>query len=224
MEIVTAADRAEVTTCLARAGIDVTAEQADRLAAFAHLLEKWNRVYNLTGIRNRRLLLERHIVESLALGPLLRGDRVADVGTGAGLPGLPLAIAHPARRFTLIESRRKRVNFLRQVVLELTLGNVAIEHCRAEDLSCPVPFATVLARAVAAPAELLEIIRPLTAAGSILVLLTSREIARRIVEIADDFSEVQLPAGFGTGLRSSVVVLERAGNRQTTGPAGNSDG
>lgn len=224
MRVVTAADRAEVIACLARIGLGVTPEQADRLAAFARLLEKWNRVYNLTGIRSRRLLLDRHIAESLALGPLLRGERIADVGSGAGLPGLPLAIAHPERQFTLIESRRKRVNFMRQVVLELALDNVTIEHCRAEDLPCQTPFATVLARAVAAPAELLRIVGPLTATGSVLVLLTSAEIARRIVEIADEFSEVRLPAGFGRGLRSSVVALERAGHRHSAEPVRKADG
>jgi 16S rRNA (guanine527-N7)-methyltransferase len=190
------------------------------LAEFVVLLEKWNRVYNLTGTRDRRTLLDRHIVESLALGPLLQGIRVADVGSGAGLPGLPLAIAQPDRQFTLIESRRKRVNFMRHVCIALGIANVTVAHGRAEDLSCPEPFATVLARAVAAPAQLLKIIRPLTTDGSILVLLTSTEIGREVVGMADDFAEVALPPGFGAGLRSAVVVLERVGSRRL----GNSDG
>jgi 16S rRNA G527 N7-methylase RsmG len=131
---------------------------------------------------------------------------------------------HSDRHFTLIESRRKRVNFLRHVVLKLGLANVTVAHGRAEDLSSLGPFVTVLARAVAAPAELVRIIRPLTADGSILVLLTSADIARRLAKVADDFSEVPLPARVGKGLRSSIVVLERGGYRRTVAPAVDSDG
>ncbi len=207
----TAADVADLASRIGRRRIDVDRSHLHTLFAFALLLEKWNRTYNLTGTRERGELLERHIVESLALGPLLRGERIADVGTGAGLPGLPLAIAHPDRHFTLIESRRKRVNFMRHVIAQLKLDNAVVAHARAEDLSSPEPFATVLARAVAPPAQLLKIIRPLTTAGSILVLLTSAEIGREIVRIANDFAEPSLPAGIGAGLRSSIVVLERAG-------------
>jgi 16S rRNA (guanine527-N7)-methyltransferase len=219
------AERAEMSDCLARAGITVSDQHAERLVAFAGLLEKWNRVYNLTGIRDRKTLLERHFVESLILGPLLRGERIADVGTGAGLPGMPLAIVHPERSFTLIESRRKRVNFLRHVIAELGLRNVEVAHCRAEDLPSTEPFATVLARAVAAPAQLLQIIRPLTGPGSVLVLLTSAELSRQIVRIADDFVEASAQEGDGKGLKSSIVVLERSGlPGERSEQLGNSDG
>ncbi len=211
-------DLAELREYLAAAGLE-TLDGAciERLAVFARLLEKWNRVYNLTGIRDRQVLLERHIVESLALGSLLRGERIADVGSGAGLPGLPLAIAHPERHFTLIESRRKRVNFMRHVIATLELANTAVAHARAEDLSSVGPFATVLARAVAAPARLLTIIRPLTTGGSILVLPTSAEIAREIIAVAGDFDVLARPADGAVGQHRSVVVLERRAGERTGG-------
>ena len=192
---------------LAKAGIECSPSEAESLARYLSLLEQWNRVYNLTGIRERGELLGRHLVESLALAPLIVGKRVADVGTGAGLPGLPLAICRPELEFTLIESRRKKVNFLRHVVATLGLTNTTVWHGRAEDLSTPEPFATVLARAVAPPAELIEIVRPLTAEGSVVLLLTSARLGREIAQAAADF--VERPVRPGLPLKSSIVMLER---------------
>ena len=110
---------------LRAAGFELAPAPCAALTAYLELLAQWNRVFNLTGIRSREALVQRHVVESLTLGPLLRGGRVADVGTGAGLPGIPLAITAPEREFTLIESRAKRVRFLRHVVSMLGLDNAA---------------------------------------------------------------------------------------------------
>jgi 16S rRNA (guanine527-N7)-methyltransferase len=201
---------ADVARRLARAGVELPKPQAEALAGFLDLLIRWNRVYNLTGIREPSELVERHLVESLALRPLLRGERIADVGTGAGLPGLPLAITEPERAFTLIESRAKRVRFLRQVIVELGLRNAVVAHGRAEHLRPEQPFATVLARAVAPPAELLEICRNLTAPGSILLLLTAAHLQAQFGGLAPDFQPraVELARG-APRLKSSIVLLER---------------
>ena len=187
--------------------IRVAPAEAKKLAAFIELLLHWNRVHNLTGIRDREELIDRHLVESLALKALVDGETVADIGSGGGLPGIPLAIVLPGCRFTLIESRRKRASFLRHAAATLALTNVAVAHSRAEDLEAP-PFATVLARAVAPPAELLAIATPLVARGGRLVLLTGADRAREIVRLAQDFAP--LPAGAGPkGLKSVIVALER---------------
>src|SRR5690606_8628422 len=181
------------------------------LGAFLALLERWNRVYNLTAVRDADEIVERHFVESLALRPLLRGERIADVGTGAGFPGMPLAIAEPERSFTLIDSRAKRIRFLRHAVAELGLRNVELVQGRAEHLRPERPFATVLARAVAPPKELLDICRPLTAPGSILLLLTAAHLQSAYAGLADDYVLRPLPAFAGrpAQLRSSIVLLER---------------
>lgn len=188
-------------------GIEVGPGEAGLLADFVNLLEHWNRVHNLTGVRGRPELVDRHLVESLALRPAIRGPEVADIGSGGGLPGIPLAICLPAIRFTLIESRRKRVSFLRHAALTLGLGNVEVAHGRAEALGL-TGFTTVLARAVAPPADLLAIASPLVAPGGRLVLLTSAERAEEIVALAAGFRSLP-PAEGPPGLRSVVVVLER---------------
>ena len=199
---------AEIVRRLTALRLSVTAEQGADLARFVELLLRWNRVHNLTGVRGAEEILDRHLVESLALRALLKGDRVADVGSGGGLPGVPLAIVERERRFTLIESRAKRVHFLRHVASVLELANIEVAHARAEDLPVDRPFATVLARAVAPPAELLAICRHLTAPGSVLLLLTAPHLQETFHGLAPDWAPRQVPAG-GPKLKSSIVVLER---------------
>lgn len=189
-------------------GLSVTEEEALKLAAFVATLLRWNQVHNLTGVRGADEIVDRHLVESFALRPLLRGTSIADVGSGGGLPGVPLAIVEPERRFTLIESRAKRVHFLRHVVGQLDLANTSVAHGRAEALTFPQPFATVLARAVAPPAELLAICRHLTAPGSLLLLLTAAHLQDAFRGLAPDFIVRPSPKE-GPKLRSSIVLLER---------------
>jgi 16S rRNA (guanine527-N7)-methyltransferase len=198
----------ELRRRLAALGFAVTAPQSAALAAFVDLLLKWNKVYNLTGVRGADEVVDRHLVESFALRALLKGTHVADVGSGGGLPGVPLAIVEPERRFTLIESRAKRVRFLRHVVGELDLKNTSVAHSRAEDLQVERPFDTVLARAVAPPAELLEICRNLTTAGSIVAVLTAGHVREAYAKLAADFVLRPVPET-GPTLRSSIVLLER---------------
>jgi len=197
------------------AGTDVAAALpfAQPLAEFLNLLARWNRVYNLTGFRTPAELLERVLHECLLLGRWLQGTAIADVGSGAGLPGVPLAISEPERRFTLIEPRAKRVHFLRHVVGSLRLDNVSVEHSRAEDLPAHAGFDTVLARAVAAPPEFMKIGRCLTRPGSRIVLATSPEkgaMFREELERSPEHFSLRgiEPAGDG-GKFGVVVVLER---------------
>ena len=198
----------EIRRRLAAVGLPQADATSNVLARFVDLLLRWNRVYNLTGVRGVDEILDRHLVESFALRPSLKGSRIADVGSGAGLPGVPLAIAEPERHFTLIESRAKRVHFLRHVATELKLANVAVAHARAEHLHVERPFDTVLARAVAPPAELLAITRHLTAPGSVLLMLTAAHRQDEFRGLAADFVMRPTPAD-GPALRSSIVLMER---------------
>jgi 16S rRNA (guanine527-N7)-methyltransferase len=122
-----------------------------------------------------------HLLDSLSIAPYLHGQRVLDLGSGAGLPGIPLAIARPEVEFLLLDASLKKVRFLRQAVLELGLVNVRAEHARAETYRPPEPFATVTARAVGSIAELAALALPLCAPGGRLLLMRGRE---PLVEVA----------------------------------------
>lgn len=126
-----------------------------KLRSYVALLEKWNRTYNLISRVSRPEMLARHILDSLVVRPYLCGKRVLDVGTGAGLPGMVLALADTTRHFTLLDANAKKTRFCRQVCAELSLGNVEVVHSRVEDFTPPLSFSSVLSRAYGTVGQLL---------------------------------------------------------------------
>jgi len=148
--------RTELTEGLTGLGLSLTAEQIDRLLAYQSLLEKWNRHYNLVGGGDLDEFVVRHLLDSLAIAPFLAGaGQVLDVGSGGGLPGIPLAIALPATRFILIDANSKKTRFLFQAALSLGLDNVGVENCRVEHYQSPRQIDIVTCRAFASLAEIL---------------------------------------------------------------------
>jgi 16S rRNA (guanine527-N7)-methyltransferase len=141
-------------------GVNLTETDAARLLRLLDELERWNRTYNLTAIRDRDAMLTHHLLDSLAIQPDLQGMTVADVGTGAGFPGLPLAVLNPERRFTLIDSNGKKIRFVQHAARELGLANVEGLHGRVETVQGRT-FDTVVARAFAALPDLVVNIAPL---------------------------------------------------------------
>jgi 16S rRNA (guanine527-N7)-methyltransferase len=125
-----------------------------RLAAYLTLLERWNRAYNLTAVREPEAMVVRHLLDSLSILPWLEGSRVLDVGSGAGLPGIPLAVARPEYEFCLLDSNGKRTRFLTQAAAELRLPNVSVVRSRVEDYRPVTLFNSVVSRAFATLAEL----------------------------------------------------------------------
>jgi 16S rRNA (guanine527-N7)-methyltransferase len=142
-------------------GVGLSAADVERLYLLLQELERWNQSYNLTAVSGREAMIAHHLLDSLAINADLAGTRVADVGTGAGFPGLPLAIVNPSRQFTLIDSSGKKTRFVAHAARTLGLGNVTVTHARAESLKPEAPFDTVTARALAALPELLELVAPL---------------------------------------------------------------
>jgi 16S rRNA (guanine527-N7)-methyltransferase len=142
-------------------GVTLTPADAGRLLTLLDELERWNRSYNLTAIGSREEMITHHLLDSLSISPDLAGERIADVGTGAGFPGLPLAIVNPSRQFTLIDSSGKKVRFVAHAARTLALGNVTALQARAEALRPQQPFDTVTARALAALPGLLGQLAPL---------------------------------------------------------------
>lgn len=131
-------------------------EQLRQLAAYIDLLDKWNKAFNLSAIRNKDEMLDRHLLDSLSIAPHLIGENFIDVGTGAGLPGIPLAILYPQKTFCLLDSNGKKVRFLQQVKIELGLKNITVVKSRVELFQVAEKFDGVLSRAFATLADMLE--------------------------------------------------------------------
>jgi 16S rRNA (guanine527-N7)-methyltransferase len=142
-------------------GVALTEHDAARLRQLLEELARWNRRFNLTGITDLESMVSHHVLDSLAVHRYLHGAVIADVGTGAGFPGLPLALVNPERRFTLIDSNGKKIRFVSHAVRTLGLMNVEPLQTRVETLRPERPFDTVLARAFAPLPELLQAVAPL---------------------------------------------------------------
>jgi 16S rRNA (guanine527-N7)-methyltransferase len=167
-------------------------------------LERWNRKVNLTAIRDRAEMFTMHIEDSLAVRPWLRGSRILDIGTGAGFPGLPLAIVEPEREFTLLDSNNRKVAFVEHARSLLGLQNVTVVQARAEDYAPGDRFDTVISRAVAALPKLLVIAGHHVGEGGVFLALKGR--------YPEDELE-QVPAGWDYSVKELDVPGLDAGSR-----------
>ncbi len=138
---------------LAALQIDLPADVIARLLAYVELLHRWNATYNLSAVRDPLEMITRHLLDSLAIVPYVRGDTLADLGSGAGLPGIPLAIIAPARKVSVVDSNGKKTRFLRASVRELGLSNVSVVESRVE--AVPGTFDCITTRAFASLADML---------------------------------------------------------------------
>ena len=125
-----------------------TSKQEEKLLNYLALIQKWNGTHNLTAIRDPKTMLTHHIIDSLAILPHITGTKIADIGSGAGLPGIPIAIMQPNWQVTLIESNKKKTAFLQQVKIELKLTNITVIADRAEHYQAKIPFDTIISRAL----------------------------------------------------------------------------
>lgn len=159
---------------LAELGLELPSGGRDRLLRYMELLAKWNRTYNLTAVREPRAMVSHHLLDSLVVIPHLpmQDGALADVGSGAGLPGIPLAIAQPQWRVTLNDASEKKAAFLRQAVIELGLRNVAVHQGRVEAWRPAVRFAVVISRAFAQLARFIASCRHLARPGGVLAAMT----------------------------------------------------
>ena len=141
--------------------VELDAAAATGLLRLLDELERWNQAYNLTAITDRAQMLTHHLLDSLSVAPFVQGSTLADVGTGAGFPGLPLALLAPERRCLLIDSNGKKQRFVAHAARVLGLANVEARQARVETLRPAQPFDTVVARACAALPQLLDWVAPL---------------------------------------------------------------
>lgn len=175
-----------------------------QLVSYIEMLSKWNRAYNLTAVRDPRQMLIRHILDSIVAEPHLQGSRFIDVGSGPGLPGIPLAIVRPGARFTLLDSLGKRIRFLRQVQHELKLTNIELVQSRVENYIASPLYDGVISRAFASLKDMLNGCQQLPKEDGAFYAFKGGYPDKELAE---------LPAGYCVGKITGLTVPELAGER-----------
>jgi len=194
----------KLSRLLEQAGISLTDHQKNQLVAYVDMLNKWNKAYNLTSVRDPNEMLIRHILDSIVVAPHLRGERFIDVGTGPGLPGIPLSIVRPECHFTLLDSLGKRVRFLRQVQHELKLENIEPVQSRVEAFPSEPPFDGVISRAFASLNDMVSWCKQLPAQDGRFYALKG---------LVPDDEIAQLPAGYSVESIAKLQVPQLDGER-----------
>ena len=202
---------------LAQLRIELAPAQVDQLLAYLALLAHWNTVHNLTAVRDPAQMVPRHLLDSLAVLPWVQGDTLCDLGSGAGLPGIPLAIAAPQRRTWLVESTGKKARFLELVARELGLANVQVVAERAESAKVPQRVDTVTARALAALPEIVRYAARWLAPGGRLLALKGPGHADELAGLPAGWKVEATPRLTVPGLDADrfLVVVKRAGSAAT---------
>ena len=193
-------------------GIELEPAQTAALLRLITELREWNERFNLTAITDPVDMVRKHLLDSLSLQPHLRGTRVADVGTGAGFPGLPLAVINPKRQFALIEATGKKARFVRHAAEVMGLSNVEVIPARSEDWRGPAPFDCVLARALGKLAEFVRVAGHLCAPGGRMLAMKGRRPESEIRDLpagwrAVAVHDVRIP---GLAAERCIVELGRA--------------
>jgi len=192
-------------------GIVLADPVQEKLLGFLELLEKWNRSYNLTAVRDPEQMVPRHLLDSLTVLPYLEGPRVLDIGTGAGLPGVPLALARPDLEFTLLDSNAKKTRFATQAMHELGLKNVAIVQERVEKFHPDTKFDTLIARAFASIPDMLAASRHLCAAHGRFLVMKGVFPQEELAAVTDGYrAEVKVLHIPGLDAARHLVVLAPA--------------
>jgi len=196
-------------------GVTPANEQIVSLSSYLRLLDKWNRAFNLTAIRDLDEMVALHILDSISARPYLHGISILDVGTGAGLPGIPLAMFEPERHFYLLDSGGKKVRFVQHAVGELALGNVTVVQGRVEEYEPVVPFDTVICRAFSSIGKFVRQCGTLAGVGGRLLAMKGRFPDAELAGLPSDWeatevAPVKIP---GLAVQRHIVILQRKQDR-----------
>ena len=172
-----------------RLGIALSADQGARLRRHLALLAKWNRRLNLTSVKGMDDMVVRHLLDSLAIARFVRGHSLLDIGSGGGFPGMPLAVINPQLEVTLLDSRGKRIEFLRYACAALDLGGVSVVRGRVEDYRPAQKFDTLAVRAFASLGETLKATAALHRPGVRLLAMKGRLPVREMAALSDSWRE-----------------------------------
>jgi 16S rRNA (guanine527-N7)-methyltransferase len=179
------------------------------LLHFIHLIEKWNKAYNLTAIRDKPEMVRLHILDSLSLLPHLHGQRLIDIGTGAGLPGIPLAVFRPDMEFVLLDSNAKKTRFVQQAVLELKLNNVTVINSRVENYQPAQPFDSVVCRAFAALDDILNLTAHLLADNGMLLAMKGQPPLDELTVLTKPYQIIPLAVPQIEAQRCLIRILKK---------------
>ncbi len=198
--------RKMLTMGITRLGLSEDRVKLEKLLNFIELIAKWNKIYNLTAIRDKQEMVKRHILDSLAISPYIRGQRLIDIGTGAGLPGIPLAIFHPEKQFVLLDSNAKKTRFVQQVILELKLSNVSVHQGRVEDFKPKIGFDTVTCRAFSSMDNIARLTRHLFNVNGLLLAMKAQKRDEELNALGKDYRLITLKVPFIAAERSLVCL------------------
>lgn len=187
--------------------------QRQLLRQYLQLLQRWNKVYNLTAVRDPVQMLPLHIGDSLSVARYIRGANCLDVGSGAGLPGIPLAITQPERQFTLLDTNGKKTRFMQQAVLELGLKNVNVIQTRVESWQPVAPFDAVISRAFASLSDFVTFTGKHLAEGGILYAMKGRYPDSELAELPAGWNVVAQHTLHVPGLDAQRHLLELQRNQ-----------
>ncbi len=193
---------------LAALGVSLEDGQIEALLRFVELMGKWNKAYNLTAVREPLDMVGLHILDSLAVLPHIKPELIADIGTGAGLPGIPLAICRPDCRFVLVDSNSKKTRFVQQAVLELKLTNVDVVHSRVEQFKPSRLFDTVLMRAFASMPDIVKMTGHLLADDGTLLAMKGQQPVEELAGIDTDYQVIPLAVP-GIAAERCLIRIER---------------
>lgn len=206
--------RARLDELLLPLTLDVSEHQREQLVGYVQWLDKWNKTYNLTSVRDPYDMLVKHILDSLVVSPYLSGQRCIDVGTGPGLPGIPLAIMNPDKEFVLLDSLGKRIRFIKQVIHALQIVNVEAVQSRVEEFDPKQGFDIVLSRAFASMSDMLHWCQHLPRAKTGLFLALKGQVTQAEIQALPEWccvnnvKPLHIPALEG---ERHLVILSRKG-------------